>query len=120
VNTMFKTAEGERRSGHSIQGRLLMGLLALLNRPRLRFILPGGETVSAGEDAPVADVKIKNVRALAKLLADPSFQFAEGYTAGDIEVSGDLSMLIEEIYRCRVEHGDSNAHAAPPAHWLTR
>jgi len=117
---MSKTAESEGRSGHSIEGRLLMGLLALLNRPRLRFITPGGEIVSAGKDAPVADVKIKTMRALARLLADPSFQFAEGYTAGDIEVSGDLSMLIEEIYRCKVEHGDSNGLAARIGGWLRR
>jgi cyclopropane-fatty-acyl-phospholipid synthase len=99
---MLRPEQAEARvstNDSSLQARLLAKLLDMLNGPRLRFVLPHGEVVDRGNGEPIAEVRIRSARTLAKLLVDPSFEFAEGYRLGDIEVDGNLSLAIEEIYR---------------------
>src|SRR5262245_10476034 len=100
MDWMLKPEGAEARvptDAPSMRARWLAKLLGILNGPRLRFVLPDGETVDPADGPPVAEARIRNTRTLAKLLIDPTFEFAEGYRLGNIEVDGDLSQLIEEI-----------------------
>jgi cyclopropane-fatty-acyl-phospholipid synthase len=122
MDLMLKPGGAEARVSTdtpSLQARLLSKLLDILNRPRLRFVLADGETVDRGDGAAVAQVRIRNTRTLAKLLVDPAFEFAEGYRLGDIEVDGDLSLAIEEIYR-RASARDRAGGAGRITRWLRR
>lgn len=53
--------------------------------------------------APVADLVIRDRRALFGLVRHPSFSFGESYMTGGIEVRGDLLAFLEAVYR-RWEH----------------
>ena len=123
MDWMLKPESAEARvptDAPSMQARLLAKLIGILNGPRIRFVLPGGEAVDPAEGMPVAEVKIRDARTLAKMLFDPTFEFAEGYRLGNIEVDGDLSQLIEEIYRRASARERARSGAGRIARWLHR
>ncbi|HLS80058.1 MAG TPA: cyclopropane-fatty-acyl-phospholipid synthase family protein [Steroidobacter sp.] len=83
----------------SLEGRMLRLLLSAFGDPRVRIVLWNGESICTSPETPVATVRLANRATLLRLCADPDVQFGEGYSAGDIDVQGDLGLLIEEIYR---------------------
>src|SRR5262245_6457978 len=59
--------------------------LRLAGNPPIRWVLPDGEVVTAGDGEPVGTLRIRNRRALYKLMRSPEVGFGEGYTDGSIE-----------------------------------
>jgi cyclopropane-fatty-acyl-phospholipid synthase len=110
---------GERAP--SIAARLLKVLLRALGEPPLEFILWTGERVSASGGAPtVAKVRIRDGRTLLGILRDPLVRFGDHYSAGRIEIEGDLIQVLEIISRSsqRRENHPSLVHRI--AKWVHR
>jgi len=91
--------QGVRDRERSFHGRLLARLLTFLGNPPLEFILWTGERVPAAGAEPVASVRIGDRATLRGLLVDPQVGFGDSYSAGRIEVEGDLVRLLETVYR---------------------
>ena len=101
-------AQGERalvtgaRSGGragGIEKSLLRRTLEMLGNPPLRVVLPTGETVCTSQQHPVAGLLIRDRAALFKLLSHPNLRFGDLYSAGRVEVEGDLIEFLELIDR---------------------
>jgi cyclopropane-fatty-acyl-phospholipid synthase len=74
-------------------------ILQAAGNPPIRIVLCSGEEISGTADAPVARVIFRDRRTLWKLLLNPELYFGEEYSAGRIEVEGDLLRLLETLYR---------------------
>jgi len=75
-------------------------LLELAGTSTLRLVLWNGEEVALG-DAPPAVLRLvlRDRGALYKLLTDPALHFGDLYSAGRLEVEGDLVHFLELAYR---------------------
>ena len=76
---------------------------------RVRFALWDGAAFGPAEGLPVASILIKNRAALYGWLRDPELNFGEAYMTGGVDVEGDLTALLEEVYRV--------SDAANPRRW---
>lgn len=74
-------------------------LLDLLGDPPLTFVLWNGEKISSADKPFVAQVHIRDGEALQKLLVNPALHFGDLYSAGRIEVEGDLVEFLVIAYR---------------------
>jgi cyclopropane-fatty-acyl-phospholipid synthase len=92
-----------QRAGHScplsLEESLLRWLLSALGDPPVEFVLWNGRRVSVGSNDPVASLRLADRLTLLRLFWYPSFEFAEAYTDGRIEVEGSLSGLVAAINR---------------------
>jgi cyclopropane-fatty-acyl-phospholipid synthase len=77
-------------------------LLTAAGDSRLGCALWDGESVSAPVGDEVARICIGDRPALFKLLMRPVLQFGELYSAGRVSVDGDLTAMLETIFRARV------------------
>ena len=93
----------------SVEGRLLRMLLKVFGDPRVRIVLWNGDSVCTSTEPPVASLHIADRPTLIRLCSDPDVQFGEGYSDGSIRVEGDLSLLLEELYRGQAAPTGSNA-----------
>jgi cyclopropane-fatty-acyl-phospholipid synthase len=100
---------GPTEASGSMEARLLRMLLTAFGNPRVQIILWNGEAVCTSAEPPVANMRIADRATLVRLCADPDLQFGEGYSAGTIEVEGDLELLIEELYHGGAVSSVSNA-----------
>jgi cyclopropane-fatty-acyl-phospholipid synthase len=69
---------------------LVRALLRRLGDPPVRFSLWGAAELGSEGRAPLATIRLRDRGALARLLADPDYQFGELYVAGRLVVEGDL------------------------------
>jgi cyclopropane-fatty-acyl-phospholipid synthase len=74
-------------------------LLDLLGDPPLVFVLWNGEAIPSTDRASVARVHFRDGEVLQKLLVNPALHFGDLYSAGRIEVEGDLVEFLVLIYR---------------------
>lgn len=89
----------------SLEGRLLGALLHAFGDPPVQFALWNGERIGSVAGDPVATLHIPDKGTLMRLCADPDMQFGELYSAGKIQVEGDLGELIEVLYRSSARPG---------------
>jgi cyclopropane-fatty-acyl-phospholipid synthase len=83
----------------TVERWLLRVLLRLMRNAPLRFALWDGTCVGDdGGNTPVATLRVANRRTLWRLLANPGLNFGDDYSAGLIEVEGDLVRFIEAVY----------------------
>src|SRR5262245_17675954 len=83
----------------SAGARLIRKLMSAFGNPRVQFVLWNGERVSPPGVVPVVSIHLHDRATLLRLCADPDLQFGELYSAGRIEVEGDLEQFITDIYR---------------------
>lgn len=74
-------------------------LLDLLGDPPLTFVLWNGETIPSADKTSVARVHFRDGDVLQKLLVNPALHFGDLYSAGRIEVEGDLVEFLVLAYR---------------------
>jgi cyclopropane-fatty-acyl-phospholipid synthase len=101
---------GRRRTATPLAHFALRRLLDAVGRPPIDFELWDGSSV-CGEQPARARVRLRDRRALWRLLRNPSLGFGEAYADGDLEVDGDLATTIEAVFR-------SWKRAPGPASWL--
>jgi cyclopropane-fatty-acyl-phospholipid synthase len=84
-------------------------LLAQAGALPLAIVLPSGQEVRHGTRSPVACIRIRDIASLLSLLGPSAeLHFGDAYTAGRIEVDGDLLQLLEAVFRM------------PPPGWAAR
>jgi len=108
------------RTRISIEGRLLRRLLADLGDPALEFVLWSGERVAPPGAAPAIRIRIADRGTLFHVLRDPQVQFPDAYSAGRIEVEGDLVQLIALIYRGMEAEDGAHSFGSRIARWFRR
>jgi cyclopropane-fatty-acyl-phospholipid synthase len=111
-------APGRTRS--SIEGRLLRRLLADLGNPAVEFVLWTGERAAPPGVAPAIRIRIADRGTLFRVLRDPQVQFPDAYSAGRIEVEGDLVQLIALIYRGMEAEDGKHSFGSRVARWFRR
>lgn len=93
---------GKDNSGGRVCGIdvwLARKFLQAIGKPSLRVILWDGKDISgAGSAAPVA-MLIRDRSALWRLLKNPLLHFGDDYSAGRIEIEGELVDFLETVYR---------------------
>ena len=83
----------------AVERWLARQILRGLGSPPVRFVLSSGEEVSVSEAAPVARLVFHDRATLWKLAARPMLEFGEAYSAGRLEVEGNLLELLIAVYR---------------------
>ena len=76
-------------------------ILHYAGHPRVAITLWNGETVYSGQGSPIARLKIHDRKSLINLVLSPHVAAGDGYSAGTIEIIGDLSEFLTEIYRAQ-------------------
>ena len=74
-------------------------LLDLLGQPPLAFVLWNGEQISPSGVVPAVRVVMHDSEVLHQLLINPALHFGDLYTAGRIDIGGDLVDFLEIAYR---------------------
>lgn len=74
-------------------------MLRILGAPAVRIVLWNGDQIGATDQTSPIDVHVRNRATLWRMLADPSYQFAEAYCDGRADVNGDLLPLLESLNR---------------------
>jgi cyclopropane-fatty-acyl-phospholipid synthase len=109
-----------RLAPSSLEARVLRRLLAKVGDPAIEFVLWNGEHLAPTGCAPIVRVRIHERRTLFALLRNPQLEFGDAYSAGRVEVEGDLIELMHLLYRsgARAERARSVARRA--AGWLRK
>ncbi len=87
-------------------------MLQALGDAPLAVVLWNGEELHTARNAPIARVCLRDRGALYRLLARPDLHFGDLYSAGRIEVEGNLVQFLEAIYGA--------ADQGRRYHWVTR
>lgn len=104
----------------SLEGRLVRRLLSGLGDPPLEFVLWSGERIAPAGAAPVIKIRIRDRATLFRILSNPQVQFGDAYSAGTVEVEGDLVHLIELIYRGMGAEDGRQSFTDRIARWFRR
>ena len=98
---------------------LMRQVLHTLGNPPMRLTLWNGESMTGGTGQPVGGLRIANRVTLIRLLLHPNLYFGEDYSAGLIEIEGDLSTLLETVYRHLYAPGSAwTYHANRALRWF--
>jgi cyclopropane-fatty-acyl-phospholipid synthase len=88
----FEEVESAPAGGRltELERRLLARLLEACDNPPIRLRFWTGEQIDSGSRAPLATVRIKNRRALLRMLINPALYTGDDYSAGHTDIEGDL------------------------------
>lgn len=94
------TGEVESDSGHVLEFErsLMQRLLTVLGDPPLRFVLWNGEDFCTSTKPVVANFIIKQRTSFYRLLINPELYFGDDYSAGRIDVQGNLVTALNALY----------------------
>jgi cyclopropane-fatty-acyl-phospholipid synthase len=95
--------------------RLCLHLVAQrLAGARLQLRLWDGSTVSSSDLPPVGSLTVKDRPTLWRLLVQEELGFGESYTDGGLDVSGDLTGMIESFNRATNRNWSPDSALRPP------
>ncbi len=98
-------ATGPASEPLSAGGRLLRKLLAMFGNPPVDFVLWDGERVAPSGVHPVATIRIADRGVIFALMRDPNVSFGDLYSAGRIDIEGDLVKLVAATYEASAQSG---------------
>ncbi len=87
------------REPHSYERWLLGKLLRMAGSPPVRFQLWNGELIEPDDVSAEFTLRLNDHKALLTLVTNPNLAFGDLYSAGRLEVDGDLPGLMEALYR---------------------
>ena len=87
------------RAPHTYERWLVAKLVRMAGSPPIRFRLWNNEVIEPPEQAAQFTVYLADPKALYTLVANPNLAFGDLYSAGRLGVEGDLSDLMETLYR---------------------
>jgi cyclopropane-fatty-acyl-phospholipid synthase len=88
----------EDRQPHAYERWLISKLLRMAGSPPLRFRLWNEEIIELDGSHAEFTIRLNDHKALLSLVANPNLAFGDLYSAGRLEVDGDLSDLMETLY----------------------
>ena len=111
-------AVGARASGRvlGIDRWLLRSFLKGVGSPAIGAALWDGRDAVAGSDSHFRIV-IRNRAALLRLIRNPFLNFGDDYSAGNIEVEGELVPFLETVYRALARPGEVRRRSKPAPDW---
>jgi len=97
------TASPSTLTAHTsrVEKWLVHKLLEVMGNPPIRFVFWDGQEVASSAAAPTASVIVGDRPTLLRLLAQPSVHFGDAYSAGRLDVEGDLVKLMETVFAAR-------------------
>jgi cyclopropane-fatty-acyl-phospholipid synthase len=99
---------------------ILRTLLNAVGSPPVRVTLWDGEQYAPSDAPPVADIAIRTRGALLRLAANLNLYFGDEYSAGRIEVKGDLVRFLEMVYRASRDAIPFGSFGRQLWHWINR
>ena len=87
------------REPHSYERWLVAKLMRMAGSPPVRFRLWNGEATEPEQQPARFTLSLADPKALYSLVANPNLAFGDLYSAGRLEVDGDLPDLMEAMYR---------------------
>lgn len=99
VLTLPLEAAHTDRSPHSYERWMIAKLMRMAGSPPMRFQLWNGDIVDPeGQEARFI-LHLKDPKALYSLVANPNLAFGDLFSAGRLDIDGDLPDLMETLYR---------------------
>jgi len=95
---------------------LLRTFLKGMGSPAIGAALWDGQELSGGKGVPFRIV-IRSRGALLRLIANPLLCFGDDYSAGGLEVEGDLVGFLEEVYRAMARPGEVHRRSGRVSRW---
>lgn len=92
------TSEVDRQP-HSYERWLIAKLMRMAGSPPIRFRLWNGDVIEPEQPPARFTLHLKDHKALYSLVANPNLAFGDLYSAGRLDVEGDLPELMESLYR---------------------
>lgn len=99
--TLPAVATGEARAdreSYRHERWLIAKLLRMAGSPPIRFQLWNGEVIELEDKIAEFTVYLKDPKALLALVSNPNLAFGDLYSAGRLQVDGDLPDLMEALY----------------------
>lgn len=91
-----------------------------LGNPAIAIVLWDGQEVCTSAEPPTTRLRFHDRAALWRVALDPRMQFGEMYSAGRLDVEGDLTEMMTSLDRALVRMGRTDVGANGPMHWLRR
>ena len=101
---------------HEIDRWLLRTFLKGVGSPAIGAALWDGQQVAGARGAPFRMV-IRNRGALLRLIANPLLCFGDDYSAGNIEIEGELIPFLETVYRAMSRPGEVRRRSGRLSRW---
>jgi cyclopropane-fatty-acyl-phospholipid synthase len=93
------SAEVPHRLGQSLESRLLRRLLSHLGNPPIEIVLNWtGERLAPQGRSPIGCLRIADRRTLLSIMGDPQVRIGDAYSAGRVNIDGDLVLLMRSLY----------------------
>ncbi|MBE0487308.1 cyclopropane-fatty-acyl-phospholipid synthase family protein [Marinobacter sp.] len=87
------------REPHNYERWLLTKLMRMAGSPPIRFRLWNGDVIEPERPPARFTLHLRDHKALYSLVANPNLAFGDLYSAGRLDVEGDLPDLMESLYR---------------------
>ena len=87
------------REPHSYERWLVAKLLKMSGSPPIRFELWNGDVIEPEHSTACYTLRLMDHKALMALVSNPNLAFGDLYSAGRLQVDGDLPSLMEALYR---------------------
>jgi len=95
---------------------LMRAFLKGVGSPDIEVVLWDGRDLVGGRGAPFRMV-IRSRGTLFRLIANPLLCFGDDYSAGNIEIEGDLVPFLETVYRAMARPGDVRRRSGRLSRW---
>ncbi len=99
VLTLPLEATQPGRNPHNYERWLVAKLMRMAGSPPIRFQLWNGDEIDPEQREAQFVLHLKDPKALYSLVANPNLAFGDLYSAGRLDVEGDLPDLMESLYR---------------------
>ena len=99
VLTLPLEAAQTDRNPHNYERWLIAKLMRMAGSPPIRFQLWNGDIIDPKDQEVRFALHLKDPKALYSLVANPNLAFGDLYSAGRLDVEGDLPDLMKTLYR---------------------
>jgi cyclopropane-fatty-acyl-phospholipid synthase len=108
VQGLPKPVPPSRGPVHKTERWLTERVLEMAGNPPLAIVLWDGTEIATGQQPVLGRLLVHDRRALRKLAINPDLELGDLYSAGRIDVEGDLAQILEIAYRAQaVAHTSS-------------
>jgi cyclopropane-fatty-acyl-phospholipid synthase len=87
--------------------------MATLGDPPVTMVIGNSCEVHPATGKPVGTVRVRDRRTLLHLFVHPELHFGDSYSAGNIEIEGDLARVMDSVFRCLAR----SSKAGPGSAW---